>query len=237
MAKIGRNESCPCGSGKKYKKCCQRRHVADGPDATRIATGYRHMMSGHSEEACDSWWKVWGALRPRLRPDMRTIDQAKAIYPDAHSLMYNWVQDFAQELGNAARRHLPYAERGAQFCREVIEQFHAEDELFVQNFRADLGEFYMTAGRFDDGEREMQALVRDYPDHAIGYVRFSTALLVRRDRQHNSNHLERACDLLQQAHDRPVSDGADFDLDERLANLRRDLETQSSSGSATTNQP
>ena len=21
-AKIGRNDSCPCGSGKKYKKCC-----------------------------------------------------------------------------------------------------------------------------------------------------------------------------------------------------------------------
>jgi len=23
--KIGRNDSCPCGSGKKYKKCCCRR--------------------------------------------------------------------------------------------------------------------------------------------------------------------------------------------------------------------
>jgi SEC-C motif len=23
--KIGRNDPCPCGSGKKYKKCCQRR--------------------------------------------------------------------------------------------------------------------------------------------------------------------------------------------------------------------
>jgi|LSQX01.2.fsa_nt_gb hypothetical protein len=22
MRKIGRNEPCPCGSGKKYKKCC-----------------------------------------------------------------------------------------------------------------------------------------------------------------------------------------------------------------------
>ena len=22
MAKIGRNDTCPCGSGKKYKKCC-----------------------------------------------------------------------------------------------------------------------------------------------------------------------------------------------------------------------
>jgi len=23
-AKIGRNDLCPCGSGKKYKKCCGR---------------------------------------------------------------------------------------------------------------------------------------------------------------------------------------------------------------------
>jgi tetratricopeptide (TPR) repeat protein len=26
MAKIGRNEPCPCGSGKKYKKCCLLHH-------------------------------------------------------------------------------------------------------------------------------------------------------------------------------------------------------------------
>ena len=25
MDKIGRNEPCPCGSGKKYKKCCLER--------------------------------------------------------------------------------------------------------------------------------------------------------------------------------------------------------------------
>ena len=23
MAKVGRNDSCPCGSGKKYKQCCE----------------------------------------------------------------------------------------------------------------------------------------------------------------------------------------------------------------------
>ena len=32
VVKIGRNEPCPCGSGKKYKRCCidkveQRRHA------------------------------------------------------------------------------------------------------------------------------------------------------------------------------------------------------------------
>lgn len=28
MAKIGRNERCPCGSGKKYKRCCGFKQVA-----------------------------------------------------------------------------------------------------------------------------------------------------------------------------------------------------------------
>ncbi len=28
MAKLGRNGPCPCGSGKKYKKCCRARHEA-----------------------------------------------------------------------------------------------------------------------------------------------------------------------------------------------------------------
>lgn len=27
--KIGRNDPCPCGSGKKYKKCCGRRQVSE----------------------------------------------------------------------------------------------------------------------------------------------------------------------------------------------------------------
>ena len=33
--KIGRNDACPCGSGKKYKKCCLRKG-ADNPFATPI---------------------------------------------------------------------------------------------------------------------------------------------------------------------------------------------------------
>jgi len=28
MAKPGRNEPCPCGSGKKYKKCCEPKEAA-----------------------------------------------------------------------------------------------------------------------------------------------------------------------------------------------------------------
>lgn len=27
MSKVGRNDPCPCGSGKKYKKCCEQKNA------------------------------------------------------------------------------------------------------------------------------------------------------------------------------------------------------------------
>ena len=30
MAKTGRNDLCPCGSGRKYKKCCEARERGGG---------------------------------------------------------------------------------------------------------------------------------------------------------------------------------------------------------------
>ena len=30
MAKVSRNEPCPCGSGKKYKKCCFNKNQQEG---------------------------------------------------------------------------------------------------------------------------------------------------------------------------------------------------------------
>ena len=40
MTKIGRNAPCPCGSGKKYKKCCLEKDLAERRDAaTPAATG------------------------------------------------------------------------------------------------------------------------------------------------------------------------------------------------------
>ena len=36
MAKTGRNEPCPCGSGKKYKKCCLVAHAAGAAPAPTL---------------------------------------------------------------------------------------------------------------------------------------------------------------------------------------------------------
>jgi preprotein translocase subunit SecA len=36
-AKVGRNDPCPCGSGKKYKHCCMRKERASAPSGGKIA--------------------------------------------------------------------------------------------------------------------------------------------------------------------------------------------------------
>ena len=39
MAKIGRNDPCACGSGKKYKKCCFERSRATPIDVNNVTIG------------------------------------------------------------------------------------------------------------------------------------------------------------------------------------------------------
>jgi hypothetical protein len=36
---IGRNEPCPCGSGKKYKKCCWNKDVNKSFKASKLEAG------------------------------------------------------------------------------------------------------------------------------------------------------------------------------------------------------
>lgn len=46
--KIGRNDPCPCGSGRKFKQCCHDRKVSGEPpsEATRVLEELRRRMEG-----------------------------------------------------------------------------------------------------------------------------------------------------------------------------------------------
>ncbi|MCB1075305.1 MAG: SEC-C domain-containing protein [Simkania sp.] len=36
MSKVGRNDPCPCGSGKKYKKCCEQKSAVQRRSFTNL---------------------------------------------------------------------------------------------------------------------------------------------------------------------------------------------------------
>jgi hypothetical protein len=43
MKKTGRNDPCPCGSGKKFKKCCEKKMIGKRFLATKIDTGFKEV--------------------------------------------------------------------------------------------------------------------------------------------------------------------------------------------------
>ena len=67
MPKIGRNDPCPCGSGKKYKRCCMDRDRRGAGEACRCADeaeGSHRGSRGPDEQAVE----LHVALQQRGRP-------------------------------------------------------------------------------------------------------------------------------------------------------------------------
>jgi hypothetical protein len=199
-----------------------KRYCPDRPSIEMLddgmQKGYRFMMSGNAAQACDRWSEVWEVIRPRLRPDMRTCDSASVVFAGTQ-VLFDWLQDFALELHNAALDDARYADTGVQLCEGVLSQFPDESELFCLNFRADLGEFYYLAGRPQEGERVLLDLIHDHPDRAAGYARLSDILANGARPDDGSLDTDRAQKLLEDALARPVTDAADYDLEARLNDI------------------
>ncbi len=76
MTKIGRNSLCPCGSGKKYKRCCERRETemrkSDAPAGrTRYEPGsygdtgeFFPSLLCYKETDPDSWEEYYCLVKP-----------------------------------------------------------------------------------------------------------------------------------------------------------------------------
>jgi len=45
MEKVGRNDPCPCGSGKKFKKCCELKATKRSIGSAQILSGTNKMSS------------------------------------------------------------------------------------------------------------------------------------------------------------------------------------------------
>ena len=95
MAKIGRNDPCPCGSGKKYKKCCMASDEAAAraarPAQPAAAPGHRPSLASYFQEhdECDELTEASNAVVDMARAG--NLDAAEqgardllARFPDVH---------------------------------------------------------------------------------------------------------------------------------------------------------
>lgn len=45
MSKVGRNDLCPCGSGKKFKKCCEKKSYLQKKTTTVVSGGHNPLAA------------------------------------------------------------------------------------------------------------------------------------------------------------------------------------------------
>jgi hypothetical protein len=77
MSKIGRNEPCPCGSGKKYKKCCLQKDQATTKQA-------REQRAQASQEVVDMLDE-----RPAALPPLPSVPVPDPPAPDPYVAAFN----------------------------------------------------------------------------------------------------------------------------------------------------
>ncbi len=87
---VGRNDPCPCGSGKKFKKCCAGKEAAKTVDPTAAL----RMKSGFADEYLQRAQEIIGERSP-----------TEVAYDDAIVRYLRGGMDIRQALAAANRDH------------------------------------------------------------------------------------------------------------------------------------
>ncbi|MBL8917281.1 MAG: SEC-C domain-containing protein [Myxococcaceae bacterium] len=136
--------------------------------------GYSLVEERKGAQACDLWWKVWCTLSPRFLPSMTTMNSTSPVFNGLQSV-FNWSQDFENELFNPSLHDQRYATMGSQYCTEWIAQFRDESDLVQLNFRRALSSHLHRLGQSERASELLHELVEKWPENVWGYVALADA--------------------------------------------------------------
>lgn len=127
MNKIGRNEPCPCGCGKKYKKCCLT--APQSPEGgTFIYTDLDELSN-----------QVWDLIKQKKFVQAEEICQRLLEqYPDQIDGLHRYAEVFeAQEEKQKAaqyyRKAADFAEHAEGFDQNSVDYFRKKADELVTN--------------------------------------------------------------------------------------------------------
>ena len=126
MPKIGRNQPCPCGSGKKYKHCCWHRdRTARVPTTPAVSQHGYHLAETELDRLSNS---VVGFVEEgRLDEADAACEQLRNRYPEVH----DWLMRKAM-----IREARGETTRAIEYCERTIAWMDAHPEDFDPKSRA-----------------------------------------------------------------------------------------------------
>lgn len=190
MTKIGRNEPCPCGSGKKYKDCCLEKDREKTPKRLdekelhylRQVTEkeYLKMEDAEMSRAQDLVYDGWEVMPHDPREAKKCFERAIKLDPDLADA-YNGLAEVAIDKGNfsAAEEYYrkAYEKAKARLGTEDEKAFAWWGELETRPYmrsRQGLGLLFLETMRYDEAISEFKELLRRNPNDNQG-VRYLVA--------------------------------------------------------------
>lgn len=148
MSKVGRNEPCPCGSGLKYKKCCESKDVGAAVERARAhaaAAAERLADTKLPRTPASYVWEddgldelsnsVIDLIRGKRFDDaLAACERLRTEFPEVHdwlersAMVHEARGDFATAL-DFYRRHIAFITAPARrdgYDEELIEMFRSK---------------------------------------------------------------------------------------------------------------
>jgi hypothetical protein len=150
------------------------------------------------------------------------MEMADGLILEGGPTFYDVLWYLVGSLRSAAFSRADYADKGVQVCEDIAGQFVDEDVGSVLlYFRAEHAQFHDLAGRFEEGARLLREIIRERPDHPIGYQYLSSLYEWRSEGDGSFEDLKEACRILERALAIPVKDAAKHELPEQHAELQQ----------------
>jgi protein O-GlcNAc transferase len=148
----GRNDACPCGSGKKYKKCCLAQRPEYATNSKNVVAASPQLLSAVALHQAG-----------HLDAAQAAYQQILAITPgDSNALHY---------LGLVAFQKKNYAESVALIEQAIA--IHSETPAFFCN----LGNAHMRLSHYEPARQAYQQACRLDPQFAVAFMGLGNALL------------------------------------------------------------
>ena len=227
MDKVGRNSPCPCGSGKKFKKCCLNtlgRGISYQLN-DMMQEGYTFLDKWKVVKACVLWLKLWESLKEHFSPTMKSIDDAECIMSGEQSLR-NWCQELEEELHNAGLDDPSFYEKRIEYCREFCNFFPDTDSSIIHNMKRAEAETFFFIGNLEAGEMAFKALIEEFPDFAWGYIGWGDMYWLWRKNDNIPLDYERAGKIYRMALNKNIDDDDKQHVLDRLDDLEIERMTE-----------
>jgi tetratricopeptide (TPR) repeat protein len=235
-AKIGRNEPCPCGSGKKYKKCCLQK-APDEPEVMTVLgsqirdeyvvasnwmeAGYYYSDNESTYLAVRCWQRCWQELLKILPTSLRDPYKAEATGAfEGYDMLGIWLEDFEGAMVAQAEHRAGSAVYALEFMATALAMFPDLNPDIRERLQRNQARITALLGDSDKAIAMLKELIKQYPTNAGPYVELSDFYGFEAVRLFNrGGDLKEAIAYLEQA-EMHARDCDDYDVARRLRDLR-----------------